>query len=98
MRSLSQSNGIQIQRVIGNIGRAGLSLLVPPPTPRIHEPGIDNWQQINNSLFTGGLDNKNNFPHTSIHLSFTAYELPLQSGEMDEHIIDQLIRILETLA
>lgn len=86
----------EVQRVPGNIGRAGLSLLIPPADPKIHTPSINNWQQLNYKPFTGKLED--NFPQTSIHLSFTEYELPLQSLNNDGHIIDRPVRLVETLA
>ncbi|TGO39071.1 hypothetical protein BHYA_0061g00280 [Botrytis hyacinthi] len=37
-----QPTEVEIQRVPGNIGYPGLSLLIPPPDPKILKPGVEN--------------------------------------------------------
>jgi len=84
----------EIRRVTGNIGKAGLSFLLPPPNPAITEPDMESWAHIDRLPYTGTLDDS--FQNTSLHLSFTAYEMPLAS-ETDGHLIDRPIRLVETL-
>ena len=84
-----------IRRVVGNIGRAGMSFLVAPPDPELLEPPKGDWMQINHRLFQGQMED--NFQQTSIHLSFTAYEMPLNIGTSDRHIIDRAASLVETM-
>lgn len=42
-----QPGTTELRRVIGNIGRAGISLLMPPSKPKMREGDPDNWKQIN---------------------------------------------------
>lgn len=93
-----QPTGVEIQRVPGNIGYPGLSLLIPPPDPKILKPAVENWQHLDYKPFRGVLED--NLLATSIHLSFSGYEMPLQSLDMnkDGHIIDRPVRLVETIA
>lgn len=89
-----KSGASEIQRVTGNIGRAGISFLLAPPNPNIRQPQIQNWRQINHLPFDG--TSNDCFQHTSVHLSFTTYEMPLQT-EGERHIVDQPFKLVETL-
>ena len=66
-----------IRRITGNIGKPGLSILIPPSNPKIREPSCDTWR-VANEPFDGTL--QDSFSGTSLHLSLTGYELPLDSG------------------
>ena len=68
----------EIRRVIGNIGRAGIAMMIPPQAPRIRRAENDSWQQINHAPFDGNLEDC--FQNTSLHLSFTQYTLPIDTG------------------
>jgi len=72
------ANQGEIRRLTGNIGRAGLSLLVPPPQPRVRKFDPQSWQLINHRTFDGEMVDC--FKNTSLHLSFTEYELPVDTG------------------
>ncbi|KAL9635301.1 MAG: hypothetical protein Q9204_002670 [Flavoplaca sp. TL-2023a] len=85
----------EVRHIAGNIGRPGLCLLVPPPNPKIRKLSPGTWNQLNYAPFDG--KQENSFSQTSIHLSFTAYELPLQTETTDQHIIDRPARFIETL-
>ncbi|MCJ1440907.1 MAG: hypothetical protein MMC23_001393 [Stictis urceolatum] len=69
----------EVQRVVGNIGRAGIALLIPPHNPRVREHDPDCWRLINHDSFDGKLEN--NFRDTSLHLGFSGYERPLVTSE-----------------
>jgi hypothetical protein len=84
-----------IRRVIGNLGRAGISLLIPPADPAVREPDDNRWTQINHTKFDGQVEDS--FQHTSIHLSFTGYEMPLSIDSGSGHTIDRPASLLETL-
>ncbi|KAI4257517.1 MAG: hypothetical protein L6R42_005604 [Xanthoria sp. 1 TBL-2021] len=85
----------EIRHIAGNIGRPGLSMLVPPPDPKIHKLPPGTWNQLNFLRFDGKLENS--FMRTSIHLSLTDYEMPLPDQLTDEHIIDRPVKLVETL-
>ena len=68
-----------IRRSIGNIGKKGIAFLVSLSDPNVKEPGYDSWQSVQHNEFNGKLED--NFPETSLHLSFTGYELPLNTGQ-----------------
>jgi hypothetical protein len=84
----------EIRRVVGNVGRAGISLLIAPPQPKIQEPDLTAWREINHYDFDGTA--ADGFKSTSIHLSFTAYEMPLKLDD-NQHTIDRPISLVETL-
>lgn len=83
----------EIQRVMGNIGRPGIALLVPPGAPEISSPNIGEWNLINHDQFDGNLQDC--FQDTSLHLSFTGAELPLSVGNSGKQDIE--VYILETI-
>lgn len=63
-------NGPPIQRYTGNIGRAGMSFMVPPSEPEIRRYDlIDEWYQYDHNVFTGVMEDC--FEGTSLHLSFS---------------------------
>ncbi|MCJ1381143.1 hypothetical protein MMC17_004252 [Xylographa soralifera] len=66
-----------VRRIIGNIGKPGLSLLVPPELPRTRELGFS-WNNINHCEFNGKLED--NFAGTSLHLSFSDYQKGINVG------------------
>lgn len=90
-----QPHATAMHRVVGNIGRAGLSLLVPPPRTKIRRAELGNWKEINHLPFDGTAENC--FQNTSIHLSFTEYEMPLATAENNQHTIDRPINLIESL-
>lgn len=67
-----------IRGVMGNIGRPGITFLVPPKDPLIKEVSIDEWPLIERHEFDGYLSD--HFQNTSLHLSFTTAETPLNIG------------------
>jgi len=67
-----------MQKIIGNVGRPGLGFLVTPANPRMRKVAYDSWHMIAHEPFDG--TTQDNFSKTSLHLSFTGYELPLDVG------------------
>jgi len=90
-----QPRPADIRRMVGNIGRAGLSLLVPPLRTKIRSTKLENWKEINHSPFDGTAEDC--FRNTSIHLSFTEYEMPLATTQTNHHTIDRPINLIESL-
>ncbi|KAM0131925.1 hypothetical protein ACHAP3_006667 [Botrytis cinerea] len=51
-----QPTGVEIQRVPGNIVDPELSFIIPPPNPKILEPGVNNWRNLDYKPFRGVLE------------------------------------------
>jgi hypothetical protein len=73
----------EIKHVVGNIGRPGLSFLVPPPNPKVKkQPNVD---LVRHRPFDGTLG-VDKYSSTSMHLSFTRSAVPIalsQEGAQD---------------
>ena len=69
----------EVRRVVGNIGRAGLAMLIPPLNPRIRKPYPEKWELINHAKFDGRLEDC--FQNTSLRLSFTQFTMPISVVE-----------------
>ncbi|KAI1327271.1 hypothetical protein F5Y16DRAFT_421091 [Xylariaceae sp. FL0255] len=70
----------ELRQILGNVGRAGASMLMPPGNPVIRKPGIDSWQVISHEPFSWETECQDHFDKTSLHLSFTGYEQPVPSA------------------
>lgn len=84
---------VPIQRVFGNIGRPQMSLLIPPSNPTLAESSPSSWRLINHSTFDGTFQNC--FTSTSLHLTFTDFEMPLDVGARG--LRDRQVVLLESL-
>ena len=69
----------EVRRIVGNIGRAGLAFLIPPTGPKVKQPAVESYQLINHNPFDGKFEDC--FQSTTLHLTFSGYELPLDVGE-----------------
>jgi hypothetical protein len=85
----------ELRRVVGNIGRAGITFLICPPKVKTRDPDPQKWMVINHHPFDGILED--NFSQTSIHLSFTQWEVPLVTGSGSRHDIDRTAILVESL-
>ncbi|CZR54860.1 uncharacterized protein PAC_04744 [Phialocephala subalpina] len=85
----------EIRRVVGNIGRAGITFLVSPPEVNEREPNAERWMAINHNKFDGKLED--HFQQTSVHLSFTQYQIPLATEDTPRHTIDNSAVLVEAL-
>jgi hypothetical protein len=89
----------ELTRIIGNIGKPGVALLYPPEKLRIREPSIGNWRVVNHKDFDG--ESKNSFASTSLHLSFTGGELPVDDvtahgvQDIEAHFIETVVSVHE---
>ncbi|KAI0163702.1 hypothetical protein BJ166DRAFT_553179, partial [Pestalotiopsis sp. NC0098] len=70
----------ELRRIIGNVGKAGLTMLIPPANPVLRKPALETWEMINHDLFTADSVCEDHFANTSVHLSFTGYEQPVPSA------------------
>jgi hypothetical protein len=89
----------RIQRLTGNIGRAGLILLVPPSNPMMRTyDALNDWQVIDHADFDGRMEN--NFASTSLQLSFTDATLPLNVGfsggvDVEAYFLETLVSVYD---
>ena len=89
---IDQKSGGKIQRLIGNIGRTGISLLVAPQNPKIR-PQKDDYNVVTHARYDS--KRENNFGETTLHLSFTDWSLPIPIKGM--RTIDQDVQIIESV-
>lgn len=67
-----------LRHVIGNVGKPGLALLLLPKNPELREADLETWRLVNHAKFNGKYEDC--FQSTSLHLSLTGYEQPLNVG------------------
>ena len=70
---------VPVERMTGNIGKPGLAFLITPPNPKIGQVDSKSWNVIDHKAFDGS--HTDSFTSTSLHLSFTGFELPLDLGQ-----------------
>jgi hypothetical protein len=68
----------ELRRILGNVGQAGITMLVPPSNLLIRSVGPEKWNVINHTDFDG--KDEDNFKGTSLHLSFTEYNPSVNLG------------------
>lgn len=68
-----------VMHIEGNIGKAGIALLIPPSQPRVRELELGEWEVIVHAPFDGVKQN-GLFESTTMHLSPTGYELNYDTG------------------
>ena len=64
----------QVTRAHGNVGKPGVSLLVPPPNPKVRKPATNEWNVINHDEWDGR--GQDSFENTSMHLLLTESRIP----------------------
>ena len=69
----------EVRRIVGNIGRAGMSFLIPPSNPRMKRLNLESYQVINHDPYDGKVEDC--FQGTTLHLGFSGYELALDVGD-----------------
>ena len=90
------SKEIKIRRVVGNIGRAGIAMMIAPQALRMRGLEIETWEQVNHAPFDGNMSDL--FYNTSLHLSFTQYTLPISAGthggqDTETYLLESLVSI-----
>ena len=88
-----------IRRVLGNVGRPGISMLVSPGTAQTRPQKIDSWMLIDPTPFDGS--RVDNFQGTSMHLSFTGFELPIGNmptggRDVEAALVETVISVLDS--
>ena len=82
-----------ITRIVGNVGRPGISLLIPPAAAPLRRPLSNSFRAVTYAPFDG--KREDNFKGTSMHLAFTSHEFPLDYGAVG--IIDHQVFLVETV-
>jgi len=72
----------EVIRVIGNIGRPGLAMLIVPESPMTKDAELGDCNVITHTTFKEEVFDE--FKFTSMHLSFTGYMAPLSFEESQE--------------
>jgi hypothetical protein len=100
LRDPSQVDGGQagIKRVTGNIGRAGMALMIPPPDPAVRSYGVDDWYLYQHQVFDGVLDDS--FGGTSLQLSFTEWKQEVNVGttggkDIEAYFLETVISVYD---
>jgi hypothetical protein len=93
-----QPRGYEMKHILGNIGKPGVSLMIPPLAPRVRKVNDNVWVHVNHCKFDGNFDDS--FQHTSLHLSFTEYQLPvgtnsLGSQSADAYLVESVVSIFD---
>ena len=83
-----------VKRIIGNIGRTGICMLVAPFEPKIRPLG-NQYNLVEHAVYDG--KRENNFKGTSLHLSFTDWTLPLEVKGAMGRTIDQEAYLVESV-
>ncbi|KKY32697.1 hypothetical protein UCDDA912_g07323 [Diaporthe ampelina] len=88
----------EIKHITGNISKPGLSLMIPPMAPRLRKVDEDKWTLVNHAPFDGRLDDC--FQHTSLHLPFTGYQLPMMTAEhgyqgVEANFVETLVSVFD---
>ncbi|KAF4956258.1 hypothetical protein FSARC_11657 [Fusarium sarcochroum] len=90
-------NKYEVIRVIGNIGRPGLAMLIAPEIPRCKTASLNHWQFVNLAPFRG--ETFDGFKSTSMHLSFSGYSAPLLPSnkhgvqDIDAYILEAVLSV-----
>ena len=84
----------KIVRITGNIGRPGISFLVAPSEPKIRALG-NSYNLVNHVAYDG--KRENNFRGTSLHLSFTDWDMPVEPKGARNGFVDQDARYVESI-
>lgn len=88
----------EVKHITGNISKPGLSLMIPPMAPRLRKVDEDKWTLVNHAPFDGRLEDC--FQHTSLHLSFTGYQLPMMTAEhgyqgVEANFVETLVSVFD---
>ena len=71
-------SNFEMTRILGNIGRAGISMLILPQELMTRAPNPASWKNIGVENFNGRQEDT--FKQTILHLSFTGYNHPIFEG------------------
>ncbi|KAI5464116.1 hypothetical protein BGZ63DRAFT_401095 [Mariannaea sp. PMI_226] len=89
---MTNSLGINMRHLVGNIGQAGMVFMVAPMNPQIRPPNYDP-RVVRQHTYDGKCTDK--FKGTSLHLSFTNWKFALDWNNTGE--IDQQVFLMESV-
>ncbi|KAJ8067786.1 hypothetical protein OCU04_003384 [Sclerotinia nivalis] len=72
---MQQPKPYELKRILGNVGRPGITMLVSPKDCITRSKDPLAWSVVTNHAFNGVAED--HFGKTSLHLSFTEYYVPL---------------------
>lgn len=86
----------EVERVIGNVGRAGIAFLVLPEKPMIKPQDLDVWNMINHEDYDSRRIDC--FAGTTLHLSFTGSVVPIDVGatsarDMEIYMLESVVSV-----
>jgi hypothetical protein len=84
-----------IRHVLGNVGKTGMVMMVAPLAPKVRRTDLAMWKRITHSRFDGSREDR--FTATSLHLSFTEFEMPFDIGQRGSIDRDMHVRVVETI-
>ena len=89
-----------VRRIVGNIGRTGICMLIAPVDPRIKNLGNE-YNLVNHTTYDG--KREDNFKSTSLTLSFTDWTVPLEvkgggarTIDQEAYFVESVISVLES--
>ncbi|KAK7911106.1 hypothetical protein PG985_013587 [Apiospora marii] len=82
----------QVTRIRGNIGRAGVTMLIPP-SRNLRWSDVEDWKVVEHANFDSR--SKDSFKGTSLHLGFTDYSLAIDTGKRG--VRSSEVQLLETV-
>ena len=83
-----------VRRIIGNIGRNGIRMLVAPTEPKCRALGNE-YNLVEHAAYDG--KREDNFKATSLHLSFTDWTMALDVKGAEGRTIDQEAYMVESV-
>ncbi|KAI9861080.1 MAG: hypothetical protein M1813_005509 [Trichoglossum hirsutum] len=89
--SISFTSGVK--HIPGNIGRPGIVLMFPPPNIIVQSQDPSSWRVVSHNQFDGRKED--NFLSTSLLISFTGYDAPLDTGLHGDKFVQ--VHFLETV-
>ena len=85
----------QLRRIRGNVGRAGIAFLVPPQQVITRKAESQDWNFLDYGEFDGLIIDS--FKGTTLHMSFTDYVLPLDTGsrlrDVEAYFLETVISV-----
>lgn len=89
---LESTRGYDIRRLVGNINKHGICVLIAPQNPQIR-PLQNDYSVVNHEPYD--YKREDNFRDTTLHLSFTNWSMPLDTG--GTRTIDKEVNIIESV-
>lgn len=66
------SSPVPVERIVGNVGRPGMVMMIAPDQPRIRKLDEGTWHLINHAEFNGASDDT--FQELTLHLSISEWQ------------------------